>query len=131
MSTPYYHLKNAVNHAGGACTPWQVRRELANYLQQFPVVPKNTQGRVIDWNDLYTKEEWWESVQKKQKRPRRKKGQADPIKHAYTTVSQEQLELREHNPDLDETHVTDLDWIDAIARRQRNEIDTDAYHGEF
>ncbi len=129
--TPYYALKNAVNHAGGACSAWQVRRELANYLQQFPVVPKNTQGRRIDWNDLYTREEWFASVNKKKKRPRRKKGEADPVKHVYTSVSQEQLELREHNPDLDETHVTDLDWIDAIRDRQRKEIENDQYMGEW
>lgn len=129
--TPFYALKNAVNHKGKVCTPWEVRRELANYLQQFPVVPKNTQGKVIDWNDLYTRDEWFAQVNKKKKKPRRRKGEADPVKHIYTTVSQEQLELREHNPNLDETHVTDLDWIDAIARRQRNEIEADAYHGEW
>ncbi len=135
MSTPYYHLKNAVNHAGGVCSAAKVRRELENYLQWLE--PKGRplfnwpHNQRFSWKEIYTKEEWWESVQKKQKRPRRKKGQSDPIKHVYTTVEQEQLELREHNPDLDETHVTDLDWIDAIRDRQRAEIEGSEYHAEW
>ncbi len=130
--TPYYALKNAVHHLGGVCTPWEVRRELANYLQQFKVVAKDPfSHKVIDWNDLYTREEWFAQVNKKKKKPRRKKGESDPVKHVFETIEGKQLELRGHNPDLDDTAVSDLDWIDALRDRQNMEAEADAYHADW
>jgi hypothetical protein len=123
--TPYYALKNAVHHRGGICSAWEVRRELQNYLGQFKVKCP------IKWSEVMTREEWFASVNKKKRKPRRKKGEADPVKHVFTTVEGVQLELRGHHVKLDEEHDEDLDWIDALARRQELELEADAYHGEF
>ena len=111
-----------MNHCGKVCTPWQVRRELANYLGQFRVVAKTPEGRVIDWNDLHTRESWFAS---KKKRSRRKKD-------GSVVYRAEVEELTVHRDPLIQEMVSG--WaaeVDAFVAQQQKEWDDDQYHAEF
>jgi hypothetical protein len=127
--SPYGALKTAVSRRGGVCTPWEVRDALAAYLKQFRVVAKTPEGKRIDWNDLYTREEWFALTNKK-KRTRRKKG-ADPVMFVYDTVEDVRVEAKRHSPTLDGEHAADLEWIDRLAARHREEIDENGYNAEW
>lgn len=119
--TPYSQLRAAVRRKGGICTPWEVRRELQAYLIQFRVKCP------IDWSQIMTREEWFASVTKKKKRPRRKKGDPDPVLYVYDTVEDERVEARLHSPTLDSQYAADFEWLDEFVKRQEG----DMYYGEF
>jgi hypothetical protein len=81
---------------------------------------------------VYTRDEYHALVnRRKKRRPKRKKGDADPVLFVYDTVEDERIEARGHHVQLDETAKDDLDWIDAIAKRQQEEADAMAYWGEW
>ena len=91
-----------MNHWGKVCTPWQVRRELANYLAQFSVK--------FSW-ECYTPEEYHALVNRRKKRKRRKKDGSI----AYDSVESKEVTWREDD------HLTS-EWsreVDHFARKQQ------------
>jgi hypothetical protein len=122
--TPYHHLRQAVRSRGGVVTPSEVISELEAYLKQFRVKPPNG----IVWSEIYTRQEYWEYCNRRRKRkPKRKKGDADPILFVYDSIGDERVEAKLHSPTLDVEYSEDLAWVDDYARRQFD----DQYNGEW
>lgn len=87
----------------------------------------NTKGQLR----MMTRPEYGEMVHARKRKPKRKKGEADPVMFAYDSISDKRVEARLHAPMLDAEHVGDMAWIDALARRHELELEADAYHGEW
>lgn len=68
---------------------------------------------------------------RKKRRPRRKKGEADPVKHVYQSIEGVQLELKGHAPELDKSHDSFSRYTDEIMIQQQKEIDENGYHGDW
>jgi len=122
-NNPYSALKTAVYRKGRACTAYDVRQELSAYLKQFKVVAKTPEGKRIDWNDLWTRDEWHERTNGKKRRKRRKKDGSI----AYDSVEKTEVTWREDD------HLTSA-WgreVEAFAARQRQEEDENGYNGEW
>ena len=125
--TPYQRLKQAVRGLGGVATAFEVQRELEAYLGQFRVKPPNG----IVWSEIYTRQEYWEYVNRRRKRVKRKKGDADPVLFVYDNIEGDRLEVKGHHKALDEEHVEDMAWIDEMAEKYRREIEENSYQGEW
>lgn len=122
----YADLRTALRRHNGICTAWEVRRELAAYLKQFSVKPP------FDWSEVMTREEYFALVNRRKKRkPKRKKGDADPILFVYESIEDGRQEVKGHLPELDEFNDKELAWIDQFAKRQELESEDSAYHGEW
>ena len=125
--TPYQKLRQAVRGLGGVATAFEVQRELEAYLGQFRVEPPNG----IVWSEIYTRQEYWEYVNRRRKRVKRKKGDADPVLYAYDSISEERVEARAHSPTLDAEFAGDFEWLDQVAEKFKKEIDDNGYHADF
>jgi hypothetical protein len=128
--SPYSALRQALRARGGAATSWEVRKELAEYLKGFKVVAKTPEGRVIDWNDLYTREEWHAIVNRRKKKGTRKRRnkQGDLILE-YDAHEDRRVEARVI-ADSGE-RADDMSFVDAFAKRQQEEWEADQYQGEW
>jgi hypothetical protein len=124
----YHALRQAVRARGGIATAWEVQRELLAYLGQFKVKAPNG----IVWSDIYTREEYHALVNRRKKRkPKRKRNEHGELVMQYESIGLGTVEAAVTGaPKLvvsEEDYRSDLDWIDAFARREyENE-----YHGEF
>lgn len=122
--TPYQALRTAVQRHNGIATAFEVRRELTVYIASLRRPHKPL--------EVYTRAEYHALVNRRKKRkPKRKKGEADPVMFVYESIEDGRQEVRGHHVKLDEEHVEDMDWIDAFAKRQQEECDADSYAGEW
>lgn len=126
MSNPYYALKNAVNHRhGGVCTPYEVRRELAAYLD-WQAPRERAWGRKF-WAEIMTREEYHALANRRKKRTRRK-----VAGETVVTYEAQQGQVTAHSDEgLTAVHDEDLGYIDEVARRHQKEIDDNAYYGDY
>lgn len=145
--TPYDALCRAIRARGGACTPSEVGKELAAYLAQFKVVPKTPEGRVIDWNDIYTREQWHALVNSRKRKSSRitidgktkweLKQESKGVRHKVKGAPAQQQPLGDWAPneeDLDRKQLRFLgltaEEIDAFAKRPDKQL-LEEYHAEF
>lgn len=130
---PYQALRNAVTQRGRVTTAYEVRDVLWSYLASLRQ-PRNPLGDgtlcVFDTRGrmrMMTRAEYTEMVHTRKRKPRRKKGEADPILFAYDSIEDKRIEARLHSPMLDAEFAADFEWLDEYAKRQ----DDDQYWGEW
>lgn len=135
--TAYQALRNAVSRQGGVTTPYAIRDVLTAYLASLrqPRTPLgegtlcvfDTRGRMR----MMTRAEYTEMVHARKRKPRRKRGESDPVLYAYDSIEDKRIEARLHSPGLDAEFAAYFEWLDQLAAKHRKELDEDGYHGEF
>ena len=128
VSNPYYALKNAIHHKGSITTPYEVRRELAAYLDWIAAGSRrplgngtlccvDTKGRV----KMMSREEYHQLVNVR-KRPRKKRNKDGELVMEYTNIEDKEVQhvltANHAARDLDAEFATDFAYIDELARKQ-------------
>ena len=130
--TPYDKLCVAIEKHGGVATTWEVRHELKAYFQQFKVLAKNPLNhKVIDWNDLYTPEEYNALINAPKSKKRCKECKCKPCQcHKLAENSVGQVHLWRESV-VNKAHEDFGKAIDEYRKRQREEYDGEKYNGDF